>query len=256
MIVRALSGHLRRQDWTAIAIELAIVVLGVFLAIQAANWNDARVRRQDARELLQQLKPELHAIAEFGENARQYYAITEANADRAFKGWSNDPEISDKAFVISAYQASQVRGFGTNGQNWALIFGAERIKDIDDPDIRQTLIQLMVFNYDNLELAALNTRYREQVRRAIPNNLQQAIRRECGDRRPPGRTELNILPAECDLELPGDEVSQTATALRARQDLPEDLRWHQSVIATFLFNARTLELHAAKLARLLDQPGR
>ena len=39
MILRRLTTNLRAQNWTAIAIDFLIVVLGVFLGIQASNWN-------------------------------------------------------------------------------------------------------------------------------------------------------------------------------------------------------------------------
>lgn len=253
MILERLGSRLRQQDWIAVAIELAIVILGVFIAMQVSNWNENRIARAGTRQLLEQLKPELAAIAEFGDNARDYYAVTHANAQTAFKGWAGDPAISDDQFIVAAYQASQVRGFGTNGENWALIFGADQIRNIEDPAIRQKLIELMVFNYDNLELAGLATRYREQVRRVIPDGFQARIRSKCGDRRPPGRTQLNILPVRCELDFPDSAAARTASALRSRTDLPEDLRWHESVVATFLFNARTLELHAAELEQLIDR---
>lgn len=253
MIMRRLSQHLRRQDWTAIAIELLIVILGVFIAMQVSNWNDARLRRQDTRELLEQLRPELQAIAAYGGSARAYYSVTGGAAMEAFAGWRGEPRVSDERFVIAAYQASQISGFGTNGDNWALIFGAERLRDIEDERVRRALMELMVFNYDNLELPAISTRYREQVRRVVPDSLQRLIRGECGDRRPPGSISLNMLPSRCAVDLPDEEASRTAAALRARPDLAEDLRWHESVIAAFLFNARTLELHAQRLARLLEQ---
>jgi len=45
MILRGIGEQLRRQDWVAVAIELVLVVAGVFLGIQVANWNDARKER-------------------------------------------------------------------------------------------------------------------------------------------------------------------------------------------------------------------
>lgn len=45
MILRGIGKQLRRQDWVAVAIELVLVVAGVFLGIQVANWNDARKER-------------------------------------------------------------------------------------------------------------------------------------------------------------------------------------------------------------------
>jgi len=45
MIVQRLSTRLKEQDWFAVSIELALVVLGVFLGIQVSNWNEGRKQR-------------------------------------------------------------------------------------------------------------------------------------------------------------------------------------------------------------------
>jgi hypothetical protein len=48
MILHRVGARLRAQDWVAVAIELALVVVGVFLGIQVANWNESR--REHAAE--------------------------------------------------------------------------------------------------------------------------------------------------------------------------------------------------------------
>jgi hypothetical protein len=58
MILRRLSANLRAQNWTAIAIEFFIVVLGVFIGTQVANWNQARLEKQATNRMLDQLRPE------------------------------------------------------------------------------------------------------------------------------------------------------------------------------------------------------
>lgn len=53
-VLRRLSMRFREQDWIAVFFELAIVILGVFLGIQAANWNEAkRAEREEQRYYLQ-----------------------------------------------------------------------------------------------------------------------------------------------------------------------------------------------------------
>ena len=42
MILRRVVHRLKQQEWTAIAIELVLVVLGVFIGIQVSNWNETR----------------------------------------------------------------------------------------------------------------------------------------------------------------------------------------------------------------------
>ena len=42
MTVQRLVRHVQAQDWFAVCIELVVVVAGVFIGIQVANWNEAR----------------------------------------------------------------------------------------------------------------------------------------------------------------------------------------------------------------------
>lgn len=53
------AEHIRTQNWTAIGIDFLIVVLGVFVGIQVANWNTARVDHQREHALLGALRAEL-----------------------------------------------------------------------------------------------------------------------------------------------------------------------------------------------------
>ena len=48
MILRRVIAHFRKQEWTAIALDFLIVVLGVFVGLQVNNWNEAR--RERAKE--------------------------------------------------------------------------------------------------------------------------------------------------------------------------------------------------------------
>jgi hypothetical protein len=42
MIKRRLRDRLKQHDWVGVTIELALVIVGVFLGIQVANWNEQR----------------------------------------------------------------------------------------------------------------------------------------------------------------------------------------------------------------------
>lgn len=58
MLLRRVTQHVRDQNWTAVAIDFCIVVVGVFVGIQVASWNDARVAKQDLIKNLDQLSAE------------------------------------------------------------------------------------------------------------------------------------------------------------------------------------------------------
>jgi hypothetical protein len=59
MILRRLSQSLKAQDWLTISIEFVLLVLGVFLGIQVANWNAERVDRIEYGAALGRLGSEI-----------------------------------------------------------------------------------------------------------------------------------------------------------------------------------------------------
>jgi hypothetical protein len=59
MILRRLSQSLKEQNWAAIGIEFVLLVLGVFLGIQVANWNAARIDRIEYEAALGRLGAEI-----------------------------------------------------------------------------------------------------------------------------------------------------------------------------------------------------
>lgn len=48
-MIKRLRERLKQQDWVGVWIELALVVVGVFLGIQVSNWNDERKERSQER---------------------------------------------------------------------------------------------------------------------------------------------------------------------------------------------------------------
>ena len=59
MILRRVIQHVRKQEWTAIWIDLVIVVVGVFIGIQVANWNASMIERREAHDSMQRLEADL-----------------------------------------------------------------------------------------------------------------------------------------------------------------------------------------------------
>jgi len=55
MILRRLAQSIRRQDWFTVALEVVIVVLGVFIGIQVSNWNQDRLDDQRRAQIIDAL---------------------------------------------------------------------------------------------------------------------------------------------------------------------------------------------------------
>lgn len=62
MLLRRITQHVREQNWLAVSIDFAIVVIGVFIGIQVANWNDARGDRALETEYVELLTRDLQAL--------------------------------------------------------------------------------------------------------------------------------------------------------------------------------------------------
>jgi hypothetical protein len=64
MILRRVIQHVRNQEWTAIVIDLLIVVVGVYMGIQAQAWNTERADRKIERQYLLSLHGEISGMIE------------------------------------------------------------------------------------------------------------------------------------------------------------------------------------------------
>jgi hypothetical protein len=243
MILRRLTANLKAQNWTAVGIDFLIVVLGVFVGIQASNWNQARISRADTQRLLMRIEPEIDQIITFADGTRDYYGTTRRFAETAFAGWRGDRQVSDNDFVIAAYQASQIHGLGQS-QSWAAVFGADQLRNVDDDRLRIPLARLMAFDVQNLNSTAVASRYRDDVRMVIPDSVQQAIRRSCGDRMLPGDAAQLTLPHRCPLQLDPATAKQVAADLRAHPELARELRLHLALVSSFLNSLMQYEQEA------------
>jgi hypothetical protein len=61
MILRKITQAFKEQNWTAIWIEFILLIAGVFLGIQVANWNEARTERALEQVYLAQLAEDIRS---------------------------------------------------------------------------------------------------------------------------------------------------------------------------------------------------
>ena len=254
MIYKRLAANLRGQNWSAITIEFAIVVAGVFVGTQVSNWNAERLEKSETQRMIVRLAPTLKGLTDYYRAARVYYATTRNYAGTAIAGWRGDPTVSDSDFIIAAYQASQIFTLGTNSSTWSTILGTDQLRNIDDRQLRADLTYLMAADYSQIDNAAIDTPYRRNVRRIIPVEIQDLIRAQCGDRRVVGNENMLLLPRQCDLRIAPDQAAKAAALLRAHPDLLEDLQWHIAATAALLSNIVPFE-NAARRVEMTSRVG-
>lgn len=79
MLLRRLTHSLRVQNWTAIVIEFVLLVSGVFLGIQVANWNQDQQDHRLEAELIGRLGRDFEVIdARLADNVSRWEEKTTA----------------------------------------------------------------------------------------------------------------------------------------------------------------------------------
>ena len=61
MLLRRITEHVKVQNWFAVFLDFVIVVFGVFIGIQVANWNEARAENELAERYIVQLVSDLQS---------------------------------------------------------------------------------------------------------------------------------------------------------------------------------------------------
>jgi len=237
MIFKRFGANLRAQNWFAIGIEIGIVIVGVFVGNQVSNWNEARIEKAETVKMMRGIEPELQNLIVNFRTITDYYRVTRDYAETAFAGWRGDPQVSDRAFVIAAYQASQNTLSFVNNASWSDIFGGDRLRTLDDQELRDQLSVLMTTDFAAMEREVFSD-YRENVRKVIPEDIQDAIRAQCGDRRM--TSGYTWLPPTCSLNLPDARFATAARDLRAHPELVGEMRWHFAAAASYVENLDNL----------------
>jgi hypothetical protein len=109
MILRRVIAHFRKQEWTAIAIDFVIVVVGVFVGLQVNNWNEARAFRERETELLIALRRELEtSVVATAQKADAIQQVADAGL-RSLDFIAARQSCGDKCWrvLVDFYHASQ-----------------------------------------------------------------------------------------------------------------------------------------------------
>ena len=225
MILRRIREHFQTQNWFAVGIDLAIVVAGVFLGIQAANWNQARVERSEADEYRAHIVANLRANEADIAARRAYYLQVRAHAIATLEAIQAGGSRSDEQFLIDAYQASQGWFRPLQQPSYDESVDASVRRKIGDSQVR-TLLSAYYQQASGFDSAALGvTAYRDRLRRAMDLRVQLAIRANCDDIMVdlPAGGQAPRLPSSCRLNLDQALLERAARKVAAVPELDQDL---------------------------------
>jgi hypothetical protein len=225
MVIRRIRDHIGSHNWLAVVIDLAIVVVGVFLGAQATNWNERRIEHDQSVSFRNRLVDELdfntHQFAE----QQAYYEQVHDEALATARGLQSPGSMEDRNFLVHAYQSTQIDI--TAGKRF--IYDEMVSSGLVDR-LGNEKLQADASDY-YLGIATIDRTYNEippyraLMRTLMPHELQAQIRERCGDLKVTsrGRVIAVRLPTTCEAQLDPAAVAVGVGRIRREPRLHDEL---------------------------------
>jgi len=249
------SGVPRRgyQQWTAIVVELLIVIGGVFLGVQASNWNDTRLQKQEGRLLAERLISDLQKDLDSRQTLVSYYQAVFESAERTESRLISESIDDPEAFIIDVYRSTEYAHRPATRAAYEELISTGRLGLLPQEAREAGVIEY--FRYDNslaMRDAVRDSPYRHRVRKSIPYDIQVAIRAKCSDLYNE-RSEIIGFDDNCDLGIPLDRLKVAADAVYLDKEMLPELRLHFSILNATMPNFRGEVVNLEATIRALEE---
>jgi hypothetical protein len=105
MISRRVYQHVKDHNWFAVAIDVVVVVVGVFIGLQVSNWNAERRAEQAARTYIERMREDIAFSVRSTQSTLEYYQTVKIHALAALEGFEKPQEELGEQFLIDAFLA-------------------------------------------------------------------------------------------------------------------------------------------------------
>jgi len=255
MVIRHIREHVGSHNWFAVAIDVGIVVLGVFLGTQVNNWNEGRLDRAKGRQYRVRLVDELKTTESIMAVFKAYADAARAHGVAALGVVDHPDNPAGTDFLIDAYQASQVVPRAGRHATYDEIVGAGDLDLVGPPALREQVSNYFWRMDGLLSLDGGSTAYRELLRSRMPIAIQEAIRANCDEIATDVGNGLVAprLPATCDLTIDPALASSAATRLRQLPDMADALTRQVSGLDSRAISYGKLSANARSLREALER---
>jgi hypothetical protein len=247
VITRRFISHAKAQNWFAAGLEVIIVLLGVFLGIEASNWNQARSDRERGRAYLARIDADLASDIQRFDHTVAFWKLVSDYGMTAlrFVDTGSTAESNPWQLVLAFFQASQVSEFTTTQSTFEEMRSAGQMGLIANVELRSAISHY----YTTAANPSLAERpaYREHVRGVIPIEVQVYIWTKCYGSSARGSQELS----DCDSPIAGEKATQLAEMLRQNAPLMAELRYWVSTIHVASLIAHNHQDEARRIRSLI-----
>jgi hypothetical protein len=233
MLLRRVLEHVKDQNWTAVAIDFVIVVVGVFIGIQVSNWNESRAFERREQVLLRELHGEVAQNLADAQSKGDAFLIGAESARRVLDAIDQDePPCTDDCWpvVVDLMHASQWQQLMSS---WSTYEELRREGLPSDRRIIEFVEKYRTYSHQVALVLSVQPRYRMLVRGLIPINAQDAYWDQCYSL--DDAVEVYLYPCS-----PPDDVSIDAARIQDILTDPEIVRSLREWTSIALVVAETL----------------
>lgn len=258
MILKRLRLQAARQNWFGVAVELVILILGVFLGIQVNNWNQGRLDRADGSKLRERLYSDLESNQRDLAFRVQYQGQVLGHARSASAALDRPVSSNPGAFIIDAYEASNHIPQPIRRSTYDEAVASGKAEFLGDPMLRERIANYYVGMATMQRIFDNVPPYRDSIRSALPFAVQARVMKDCPEVLEADRfgSITPRLSDRCESTLDPRVAERVAAEVRT---IP-DLRWALNrVIADLdqkIWNARQLSREAERLKILIPEAER
>jgi hypothetical protein len=252
MVLRRIRHRLANHDWLHAAVDLIIVVAGVFLGMQANNWNEERLQRQRGEQ------SRLMLIDDLAENQQNlavrthYYQWVRSEALKTLAAMGKPASQLGDQFLVDAYQSSQILPWSLKRNTYDQILSVGGMAEIGGPHLQDQITNY----YEGAEVTGVNLAtvppYHEILRRVMPYAAQLEIRTACGEKigEDSRGQVIMTLPKACTIHLDPATSQQAIRQVRGAPGLALDLNrllvdLDQKLVSTDVISRRARVLQKA-----------
>ena len=236
MLLRSLTKHVKDQNWFAVALDFFIVVTGILIAFQITNWNEERALTKRTNKLIERLETDFGTDVWVAIGLHDYHKQVYEDALLVLNDITGRHPVSDEAFLISAYRATQFNRFNQTTSIYEELVstgGLELVVTTEIGAIASIFYETTILS--DYEKYGQSSQYRNIFRGVVPIDVQLAVGNACGDR---ARTidqmisEMSQIGYDCALDLAPEKMAEAAQALRLHSSIIPALRHRVATLKT------------------------
>lgn len=183
MILRKLANAIREQNWFTVALEVLIVVVGIFIGLQVDDWNSARIDRQRAQAYAARITSDLSDDIRELEKRRKFWGEVAKEGRIALAYGEEGAVPDDGAWVLlrSLLNASQVWRFVFNQTTYLEMRSAGDLHLLGDSQLRSDLAYYYVTIAERRGAGMYQSlpKYRETIRSLMDSRISEYYWQSC-----------------------------------------------------------------------------